>query len=169
MNSPSPLRGDKARVTVHVAVDPAVAFEVFTEETDLWWRRGPRYRMAGKSPGALQFEPGLGGRLFERVDAPSGPRIVEIGKVKVWEPPARLVFEWRNINFAPDEKTEVEVLFERTPGGTRVTVEHRGWTAIRPDHPARHGMEVAAFLRSLGIWWGDQMTALREHVHQDRA
>lgn len=156
--------GDKARVTVQVGVDPAVAFEVFTAETDLWWRRGPRYRMAGKSPGALQFEPGPGGRLFERIDAPSGPRVVEIGRVKVWEPPARLVFEWRNMNFAPDEKTEVEVLFERSEGGTRVTVEHRGWAALRPDHPARHRMENAAFIRSLGLFWGDLMTSMREQA-----
>jgi len=164
MNEPSAVRGDKARVTVHVAVDPAVAFEVFTEETDLWWRRGPRYRMAGKSPGSLQFEPEVGGRLFERIEAPSGPRIVEVGRVRVWEPPARLVFEWRNTVFAPGETTEVEVLFERIASGTRVTVEHRGWAAIRPDHPARHGQDTTAFLRSLGTWWGDLMTSLREHA-----
>src|SRR5205807_4756936 len=27
--------------TVEVAVDPATAFEVFTEEIDRWWRPGP--------------------------------------------------------------------------------------------------------------------------------
>jgi hypothetical protein len=29
--------------------------------------------------------------------------------VTVWEPQVRLVFEWRAKNFAPAEKTEVEV------------------------------------------------------------
>lgn len=32
--------GDQATIAVLVAVEPAVAFEVFTQEIDLWWRRG---------------------------------------------------------------------------------------------------------------------------------
>ena len=35
---------DAIRVTTRVAVDPATAFEVFTRDIDLWWRRGPRFR-----------------------------------------------------------------------------------------------------------------------------
>ena len=38
---------------------------------------------------------------------------------------------------------------------------HRGWAAIRPDHPARHGQDVPAFLRMMGLWWGDQLSLLR--------
>ena len=49
--------GDKAVVTVRVDVEPAVAFAVFTEDIDLWWRRGPAYRIGGTSPGAMTFEP----------------------------------------------------------------------------------------------------------------
>ena len=30
-----------ATVTVHVSVDQATAFDIFTRETDLWWNRGP--------------------------------------------------------------------------------------------------------------------------------
>jgi len=78
------------------------------------------------------------------------------------EEPARLVLEWRNANFAPNERTEVEVLFEPAGGGTRVTVQHRGWAALRPDHPARHNLAGSAFSRMMGLWWGDQLTALRE-------
>jgi len=37
---PSGADGDQVRVTVLVAVDPEVAFKVFTEEIDQWWRRG---------------------------------------------------------------------------------------------------------------------------------
>ena len=47
---------DKVRVTTFVAVDPQTAFDVFTRETDLWWRRGPRYRFGGARPGTLMFE-----------------------------------------------------------------------------------------------------------------
>ena len=152
-------------MSVHVAVEPAVAFVIFTEETDLWWRRGPRFRIAGRHAGSISFEPGIGGRLFESFDTGSGTRVHEAGRVTAWDPPSRLMFSWRNANFAPHETTEVEVRFEPSGGGTMVTVCHRGWAAIRPDHPARHGLEGAAFSRSMGLWWGDQMTALRELVN----
>jgi len=156
--------GDQATVTVLVAVEPKVAFEVFTKETDLWWRRGPRFRLAGRHPGVMCFEGGIGGRLFETFETPSGTRVFEAGKIIAWEPPSRLAFTWRNANFAPDEATEVEVRFEPAGTSTRVTVQHRGWASIRPDHPARHGLTGAAFSRSMGLWWGDQLTALRELV-----
>ena len=57
-----------------------------------------------------------------------------------------------------------EVLFEPSPSGTRLTVTHRGWRALRADHPVRHGQEVAAFIRMMGTWWGDLLTSLREHA-----
>ena len=160
--------GDRATVSLAVAVEPAVAFEVFTQETDLWWRRGLPYRVAGRRPGSLCFEPGPGGRLFESFETPSGTQVYEAGRVTVWQPPSRLVFTWRNANFAAEESTEVEVLFEPTQTGTRVTVRHRGWSAIRPDHPARHGLDAAAFSRMIGLWWGDLMTGLREFIETRR-
>jgi uncharacterized protein YndB with AHSA1/START domain len=165
-SSPARIPGDQARVTVLVEVEPALAFHVFTEEIDQWWRRGAKFRLSGKSHGILRLEPGVGGRLFESFSSPSGiARVIETGRVTAWEPPSRLVFEWRAANFAKDEKTEVEIVFEATASGnTSVTVTHRGWSAIRPDHPARHSQEVAPFLRSMGMWWGDQMTSLREHA-----
>jgi uncharacterized protein YndB with AHSA1/START domain len=156
--------GDQATVTVLVAVDRDVAFRVFTDEIDLWWRRGLKYRVAGARRGIVRLEPGVGGRLFESFETDDGVRVVETGRVTSWEPPERVVFEWRAVNFAPAEKTEVEVLFQPSPGGTLVTVKHRGWSAIRSDHPARHGHDVPAFLRMMGLWWGDLLTSLREHA-----
>ena len=156
--------GDQATISISVAVEPDVAFEVFTNETDLWWRRGVRYRLAGRRPGVLCFEPGAGGRLFESFETSSGAQVYEVGRVTVWQPPSRLVFTWRNANFSAEESTEVEVRFEPTRIGTRVTVQHRGWSALRPGHPARHGLEDAAFSRMIGLWWGDLMTALREFI-----
>ena len=46
----------------------------------------------------------------------------------------------------------------------RVTVTHRGWAAVRPDHPARHGEPPGQFLRRIGLWWGDLMTSFRVHT-----
>jgi uncharacterized protein YndB with AHSA1/START domain len=157
--------GDKAVVTVTVQVSLTDAFEVFTQETDLWWRRGPKYRVAGRRPGALQFEQRSDGRLFETYESAAGPQLFEIGRVTVWEPPHRLVFRWRNPTFAPEESTEVEVRFVELPSGnTQVTVEHRGWAALRDDHPARHGNVGAAMSRMIGLHWGELLAAMREYV-----
>jgi hypothetical protein len=156
--------GDKATVTINVAVDRAAAFDVFTRETDLWWRRGLAYRVGGRHPGTLMFEPREGGRLFEAFDTDSGKQVYEYGRIKVWQPPARLLFEWRNANFVGAEVTEVEVLFEEIGHGTRVTLHHRGWAALRPDHPARHNLEAAAFSRMIGMWWADLLGEMREHA-----
>lgn len=154
--------GDEVRATVGVTVTPAVAFRIFTQEIDLWWRRGQRFRSLPGERGIVCIEPGVGGRLFESVRTDDGERVVEIGRTLVWQPPRRLVLEWRSTTFAPHERTEVEVLFADGPGGgTQVTVIHRGWASIRPDHPVRHGQPVPAFLRMMGMWWGDQLTTLR--------
>jgi uncharacterized protein YndB with AHSA1/START domain len=162
--SETKAKGDRATVTVRVSVPPERAFEVFTREIDLWWKRGPRFRFGGRSPGVLHFEPGVGGRLFEAVGEGAAARVHEAGRITVWEPPSRLVFSWRNANFAPAETTEVEVGFEAFSGGTYVTVEHRGWAALRPDHPARHGLAGAEYSRELGLWWGQLLSSLREHT-----
>jgi uncharacterized protein YndB with AHSA1/START domain len=151
-------------VSILVAVGREEAFLIFTEEIDAWWRRGRAYRAAGTRPGRVHLEPRLGGCLFEEFETGSRTRRREIGRVTAWEPPARLVLDWRAANFAPGERTEVEVTFESSASGTLVSVTHRGWSAIRPDHPARHGLETGAFLRMLGLWWGDLMTAMRMHA-----
>ena len=161
-----PPSGDQATVSVFVAVAPADAFDVFTREIDLWWRRGFKYRLAGRRPGTLYFEPGVGGRLLESFETESGTRVYEAGRVTVWDPPAHLVVKWRNANFSPDESTELEVLFAPSGEGTLVTVQHRGWAALRRDHPARHGLEGAAFSRMIGLWWSDLLTSMREFIER---
>ena len=107
---------DEAGVIVEVEVDPATAFEVFTQEASAWWHRD---RSLWGQPGAMRFEPGVGGRLL--LDGRA-----EVGRVTVWEPGPRLVFSYG----PPDspERTEVDVRFEATEFGTRVVLRHRGWT-----------------------------------------
>jgi uncharacterized protein YndB with AHSA1/START domain len=157
--------GDTVKVSVQVDVPVADAFEIFTLEIDQWWRRGPAYRVAGRELGVLHLEPRLGGRLFE-AHGPGGSALHEIGQITHWDPPRHFAFEWRAINFAAGERTSVEVSFEANAGGTRVTLEHRGWSSIRPDHPARHGRPSPAFIRDFGMWWGALLTSLREHCEQ---
>jgi uncharacterized protein YndB with AHSA1/START domain len=154
------MSGDSASVSVYVAVAPPDAFEVFTREIDLWWRQGPAYRIAGRRRGQIHFEEGVGGRLFESFDQ----RTFEVGRVTAWDPPGRLAFEWRGVNFKPDEKTLVEVSFAPQREGTVVTVRHSGFASLPPDHPVRHGRQGADFARELGMWWAGLMRSLREHV-----
>lgn len=156
--------GDAASVSVFVRVAQADAFEVFTREIDQRWGRGPQFRIAGRRRGQLVFEGHLGGRFFETFEAGSGPRTFEVGKVTLWDPPHRLELEWRGVNFKPQEKTTVLVSFAASGEGTLVTVRHSGWSALPDDHPVRHGQVGAAFSRTIGLWWGQLMTSLREHA-----
>lgn len=159
--------GDQARVSVKLNLSPELSFRAFTEDINQWWRRGLRYRVASGNRGIICLEPGLGGRLYESIEDETGLRMIETGRVTVWEPPARLVFDWRAVNFASDEQTEVEVSFVASGTGTLVTVTHRGWASIRPDHPARHGQEVQVFIRTMGLWWSDLLTSLRVRTMED--
>ncbi|MBE7417228.1 MAG: SRPBCC domain-containing protein [Ideonella sp.] len=149
---------------VTVAVPPVQAFRIFTEQIELWWRRGPRFRCAPGDAGLIAIEPHVGGRVFESYTVDAREHVVEIGRIRIWDPPHRLLFDWRAANFAPAEHTEVEVLFEPSPAGTRVTVTHRGWAAIRADHPVRHGRVGPEFSREIGLWWGALLSALRVHA-----
>lgn len=157
------IAGDRVRVQTLVAVPVERAFDLFTLELDRWWRHGPAYRIGGKYPGTLHLEPRLGGRVFEQYGK-AGTALHEIGSITCWERPTRFAFTWRGVNFRSDEHTTVDVAFEQRETGTRVTLEHAGFAALRPDHPVRHGKAAAEFIADLGKWWGSLVTALREYA-----
>lgn len=148
-------------VTTLVAADPDTAFAIFTTEVDSWWKRGPKYRPAIGTGGALSFEPRAGGRLLETY--PDGS-VFEFGHVRVWEPGRRLVFDMIARSFGPGESTEVEVRFEAEGGQTRVTLENRGWDRFPQDHPVRHGMDDTAFIDMMSIWWADLLRVLQSYL-----
>jgi uncharacterized protein YndB with AHSA1/START domain len=158
---------DRVVVTTIVDADPKAAFQIFVEDVDSWWKRGLRYRPTAAEGGQMRFEPGTGGRLLETYKSNDGP--FEIGRILVWEPGVRLVFDWRSPEFGPDEKTVVEVHFEPAGEGARVTVEHRGWDGIPAEHPLRHGWTGGAFASMIGLRWADQLTALRQRIHANFA
>lgn len=155
------VNGDFVKASVSVRLPCERTFELFTAQIGSWWRRGPRFRYAGADQGLIHIEPGIGGRLFESWTEDNEERAFEVGRVTRWDPPKALAFTWRNANFADGEVTQVEVCFNDHGESTMVTVIHRGWAAIREDHPAKHGLEVRAFQRMVGSWWGDQLTSLR--------
>ena len=168
-----PPRGDRVSVSVFVDAPPAIAFEVFTAQIDLWWRHGLKFRVGVRGRSVLHLEPGLGGRMFEALappeaDAGAPPRVVHTGTVTAWDPPHALDIEWRGVNFAPHEKTTIAVRFEPRAEGTHVTLVHSGFAALPPDHPVRHGQPADVFVRRMAMWWSDQMTSLRMCVQASR-
>jgi hypothetical protein len=147
---------DTVTVSIDVAVDPETAFDVFTNEIDSWYQRGPHsWRYPDRAVG-IRFEPGVGGRLLEIHDTESGEGFA-FGRVLVWEPGSRLVFADLVSSAPPDRVTEVEVRFEAAGEGTRVTLEHRGLDRLPPD--------VAAQKRIYG--WQTTLRWFDEHMQKE--
>jgi uncharacterized protein YndB with AHSA1/START domain len=112
------------RKSVHVNAPQARAFEVFTAGIGRWWPRS--HHIGAAEPETFVIEPRQGGRWFERgVDGAE----CEVGKVLVWDPPARLVLAWQltpEFKYDPNLITEVDVQFIADgANATRVELEHR--------------------------------------------
>jgi len=155
-----PAREERVVVSTFVEVSPGDAFELFTREIDLWWKRSPRYRRMPGQAGTLSFvgEPPL--QLIEK----DGAGTVVLGKVLAWEAGKRVAFEWHGGELTEADQTHVEVRFDAQRGGTRVTLEHRGLGSLPSQHAARHGFSGEAFEAMLGYFWADLLTAYRMHA-----
>jgi uncharacterized protein YndB with AHSA1/START domain len=148
-------------VALRVKATPERAFDVFTREIGLWWKPNGLFAFTPREPGVMAFEPGPEGRLIE---TRQNGKVFEIGRIRAWEPPSRLVFGWRQATFAPGQDTEVEVRFEPVGDETRITVEHRGWDTVPQDHVARHRFPDAIFLRRHGEWWQLLLASMKERA-----
>jgi uncharacterized protein YndB with AHSA1/START domain len=154
----------KVYVALRVKASPERAFDAFVSEIGAWWRPNALFQTTPR-PGVLSFEfeggePGEGGRLIE---TRAGDKVFEIGRIRVWEPPRRLIFSWRQANFPSDLQTEVEVAFEAVGAETRVSIEHRGFDQV-PAGAARHGFPDAVPLTRLAEFWRAQIAAVGDQV-----
>jgi uncharacterized protein YndB with AHSA1/START domain len=104
---------------------PEDAFRIFTEEIGAWWPL-PTHGLFGNQSGGVFFEDG---ELVERSTA--GEEVIW-GEVLEWDAPKRFVISWHP-GRAGDDGSEVEVVFEANGDGTRVVIEHRGWSAFGED------------------------------------
>ena len=136
------------RAHVLLRCSAARAFSLFTEQAGAWWPVDRRHTKDAAS--SIHIEPA--GRFFER--ASTGAE-VELGRVRVFSPGERLVLDWFP-GTGPEYPTEVEVRFETTDGGTRVTVTHRPGAAGEERFNAR----AAAYERS----WELVLAAWRDAV-----
>jgi len=150
----------KVYVALRVKATPERAFHAFVEEIGAWWRPNMLFQTTPR-PGVLSFEPGEGGRLIETRE---GGKAFEIGVIRVWEPPRRLVFSWRQANFPLELHTEVEVGFEAVGEETRVSVEHRGFEQVPAESAARHRFPDQLLLMRLADFWRDQIAAVGERM-----
>jgi uncharacterized protein YndB with AHSA1/START domain len=151
----------KVYVALRVPASPAEAFDVFTREIGLWWQPNQLFQITPRGDGTLRFEPGADGRLLTQL---ANGKEFEIGRIRVWEPGARLVFAWRQATFAPEMTTEVEVRFEAMGDETRVSVEHRGWDRVPQAHVARHNFPEAETLKRAGEWCRASLDNLKQRA-----
>ena len=160
-----------ASAEVIVRVDPTTAFTAFTDEIDAWWVRGPINFFDSSRATAMRIEPGRGGRVLEVYgDAPG--EALELGRITVWRPGARLAYR------SLVDDTEIDVRFDAVEGGTRVTVVQTlipdgeraffFWPNVirwlvrwcdRRDRSSRAGREIARL--SVALYYEDPAGAAR--------
>ena len=116
------------QVGITVASGVGHAFRTFTEDMGAWWP-SHSHSIGEARVTAVVLEPRVGGRLFERWDDGTEH---DWGEILEWDPPRRFVCTWRPNHERP-AATELEVRFEEVSGGTRVTLEHRGWERLGAD------------------------------------
>src|SRR5579864_8883214 len=91
------------KATVAVELSGEHSFEAFLDELEgALQRRG------------LTVEPEPEGRVLQGD--------TEVGTIAAWEP-GRVTIEWQPANWAPDDRTEIEVRAEKD----RIRVEHKGF------------------------------------------
>src|SRR2546426_6749113 len=134
-------------VSMELALEPSAAFDAVVKElADGLERLG------------IDFAAGPNGRVLERG--------FEVGRVTAWKPGERILMQWRPADWLPEEVTEIELLFEKRDGGTRVTLKHRGWDRLikEPDELAGWftGEVLAPILRAMAPGgFGDWVTDRR--------
>jgi uncharacterized protein YndB with AHSA1/START domain len=117
------IRPSPVRKSIFVNASPDHAFDVFTSGIGRWWPKSHKIGPADLDRPVI--EPRSGGRWYE-LDVDGSQ--CEIGRVAIWEPPARLVLIWQltpDFTYDPELVTEVEVTFAPEGTGTRVDLEHR--------------------------------------------
>jgi uncharacterized protein YndB with AHSA1/START domain len=148
---------DAAAVAVaEVVVDapPDDAFRIFTDEIGLWWRRDTPYWNDRERGLTIRLEPGVGGRFVEVNDLETGAGL-EVGRVTVWEPGARLALTWTQVGWPEGVTTEIELRFEPADGGTRVRLEQGGFERV-PEGDRYLPGYAAGWMEVLG-WYAERI------------
>jgi hypothetical protein len=126
------IRPAPVRKSIFVNAPQARAFDVFTNGIGRWWPKTHKIGQADVDRPII--EPTVGGRWYE-LDVDGSE--CEIGKVAVWDPPARLVLIWQltpEFKYDPDLVTKVEVLLRPkapAPASSSNIAISNGWATKR--------------------------------------
>lgn len=115
--------------TIEVPCPPDMAFRIFTSDFSKWWPKEKHSVSAmgdNPPPRSVNLDPRVGGKITETAD---DGEIFHWGSIKTWEPNQRLTVSW-HINQPESEATKVDIQFDATAGGTRVTLTHDGWEIL---------------------------------------
>jgi Activator of Hsp90 ATPase homolog 1-like protein len=121
---------EPVRRSVTVGRSVEEAFALFTDGISTWWPFAS-HSIGGDETTSAVFEPREGGRVYERL---ANGAEHDWADIVTWDPPRGFVLAW-HVN--PERRTEVEVRFLATEGGTRVELEHRGWERLSEDVAAK--------------------------------
>jgi len=146
--------------SVRVGAQPQRAFKIFTDGMGRWWPKS--HHIGAADLDALVIEPKAGGRWYERgVDGSE----CDVGRVLIWEPPARLVLAWQltaDFKFDAGLITEVEVRFiAEGANATRVELEHRNLE--------RYGERAGGFRTTIDSpeGWSGLLQLFKQTAEQD--
>jgi uncharacterized protein YndB with AHSA1/START domain len=138
------MTADVIQKSVLLHCKPEGAFQLFATRISEWW---PVTHRLTKDPESELFLE-QSGRFWER--ARDG-REMELGQVRIWEPPHRLTLDfYLGTNAA--QPTAVEITFTEESEGTRVTVHHQA----KPESEDLWNQRAPVFERS----WGAVLQAL---------
>jgi uncharacterized protein YndB with AHSA1/START domain len=122
--------------TLLLPCSPERAFVLLTEQAGTWWPPDRRHTTDPNSAIFIERD----GRFYER--AGDGTE-VELGVVRVFEPPRRLVLDWYP-GTGPAEPTHVQIILIPEGHHTRVRLEHRAG----PSSAESYSKKAAAYERS---------------------
>ena len=134
--------------SVMTRVNPEVAFAIFTDEINRWWRPGPDFSVDAHRAVGWRIERGVGGSWLEFYDD-LGDNAVAIGEITTWEPGSAsssgpIASRSRSMPPSPCgscQRAPVPVSKSRTTGWTRSASRairmpsHRRPTAGTPSCP----------------------------------
>jgi uncharacterized protein YndB with AHSA1/START domain len=130
--------------TLLLPCPPERAFSLLTEKAGSWW---PPDRRHTKDPNSAIFIEG-GGRFYER--ATDGTE-VDLGVVRVFEPPRRLVLDWYP-GTGPAEPTLVEIVLAAEGEGTRVHLTHRAGPASADSYARKAALYERSWTLVFAAW-----------------
>ena len=137
------------RKSLDLAVSPATAFRIWTEEFGRWWPLA-RHSIGQADALTCWLDGKVGGRIFETTRAGA---VHPWGTISAFEPPSRLEHSWHP-GRDPADATQIELIFGPSPaGGSRLALVHKGWPRESAGRRADYDRGWDALLRNhYGAW-----------------